>query len=169
MQASNQPVPLRAPNGLKRRGKSTFKHLTGIYSFDPGELILLTQLCRSVDRLDAIETLLARDGMLVTGEHGQVPRAHPLLSIGGNGAHGQPATGGTEVAGAPRAAAEPTAAASACDLGVQLMAHLRDDGRDDCTCGGCRITGIRNSRWERQREFRPDLPPPPPWGHTPRR
>ena len=49
------------------------------------------------------------------------------------------------------------------------MARLRDDGRDDCTCSGCAISRIRMKRWERQREFRPDLPPPEPWGHTPKR
>lgn len=47
------------------------------------------------------------------------------------------------------------------------MARLRDDGRDGCDCSGCRITGIRMMRWGRQRQFRPDLPPPQPWGHTP--
>ena len=30
----------------------------------------------------------------------------------------------------------------------------------------CRITRIRMMRWERQRKFRPDLPPPESWGHT---
>jgi hypothetical protein len=46
------------------------------------------------------------------------------------------------------------------------MAQLRDDGRGDCECSGCRITRIRMMRWERQRKFRPDLPPPESWGHT---
>jgi hypothetical protein len=49
------------------------------------------------------------------------------------------------------------------------MAQLRDDGREDCNCNGCRISRIRIARWKRQRESRPDLPPPEPWGHTPRR
>ena len=49
------------------------------------------------------------------------------------------------------------------------MARLLDDGSQDCGCFGCGITRIRMMRWERQREFLPDLPPPEPWGHTPTR
>lgn len=44
------------------------------------------------------------------------------------------------------------------------MAQLRDDGLD-CDCKGCEVTRIRMMRWERQRKFRPDLPPPKPWVH----
>lgn len=29
------------------------------------------------------------------------------------------------------------------------MAQLRDDGRQDCKCSGCRITRIRMMRWTR--------------------
>jgi hypothetical protein len=47
------------------------------------------------------------------------------------------------------------------------MAQLLDDGRDGCDCSACRITRIRMMRWKRQRQFRPDLPPPEPWGHSP--
>jgi hypothetical protein len=47
------------------------------------------------------------------------------------------------------------------------MAQLLDDGRQDCDCTGCGITRIRMMRWERQRQFRPDLPPPQPWGPRP--
>lgn len=47
------------------------------------------------------------------------------------------------------------------------MAQLRDDGRQDCKCSGCRITRIRMMRWTRLRLFRPDISPPEPWDHTP--
>jgi hypothetical protein len=46
---------------------------------DPGESVLLQELCRTVDAIDSIEAQLAADGLTVTGDRGQVPRAHPLL------------------------------------------------------------------------------------------
>jgi phage terminase small subunit len=71
--------PPRAPSGLKRRGRAIFKQITAIYVLDPGESVLLHELCRTVDRIDAIEAQLAADGLSVTGGRGQIPRAHPLL------------------------------------------------------------------------------------------
>jgi hypothetical protein len=78
--ASTQPKPPRAPNGLKGRGRSLFKAITGVYVLDPAELVLLEELCRTVDHIADIETELARDGLTVTGSRGQIPRAHPLLA-----------------------------------------------------------------------------------------
>jgi hypothetical protein len=46
---------------------------------DAGESVLLHELCRTVDAIDAIEMQLAADGLTVTGGRGQLPRAHPLL------------------------------------------------------------------------------------------
>ena len=71
--------PPRAPKGLKARGKALFREITSIYVLDPGETILLRELCRTVDRIDAMETELTRDGLTVAGGRGQIPRAHPLL------------------------------------------------------------------------------------------
>lgn len=39
----------------------------------------LRELRRTVDKIDAIDAELARDGLVVTGTRGQLPRAHPLL------------------------------------------------------------------------------------------
>lgn len=72
--------PPRAPKGLNARGKALFRQVMAIYVLDPVELVLLTELCRTVDCIDAIEAQLAADGLLVTGNRGQLPRAHPLLS-----------------------------------------------------------------------------------------
>jgi phage terminase small subunit len=74
-----QPKPPRAPNGLKRRGSVLFKQITATYVVDGAETVLLHELCRTVDRIEAIEAKLARDGLTVTGNRGQIPRAHPLL------------------------------------------------------------------------------------------
>ena len=49
------------------------------YVLDPGESVLLLELCRTVDAIDAIEAQLATDGLTVSGGRGQIPRAHPLL------------------------------------------------------------------------------------------
>ncbi|OBH26765.1 hypothetical protein A5692_26495 [Mycobacterium sp. E342] len=50
-----------------------------IYALDPAECVLLTEACKTLDRIDAIEAELARDGLTLTGSRGQLPRAHPLL------------------------------------------------------------------------------------------
>jgi phage terminase small subunit len=71
--------PPRAPKGLEATGRATFRSVLAIYVLDPGELVLLAQLCRTLDRIDAIEDALAREGLTVAGSRGQ-RRAHPLLS-----------------------------------------------------------------------------------------
>ncbi|MCV7236548.1 P27 family phage terminase small subunit [Mycolicibacterium celeriflavum] len=44
-----------------------------------GEIQLLRELCKVVDRIEELDRILAEDGLLVTGNRGQLPRAHPLL------------------------------------------------------------------------------------------
>ena len=75
-----QPKPLRAPNGLKRRGCALFKQITGVYVLDPAESVLLEELCRTVDHIADMEARLVADGLTVTGGRGQIPRPHPLLA-----------------------------------------------------------------------------------------
>ena len=79
MPASLQPKTVRAPKGLQARGKATFKRITSIYELSPSEFVLLVELCRTLDRIDAINERIAGDGLTVTGARGQLPRAHPLL------------------------------------------------------------------------------------------
>lgn len=74
-----QPQPVRAPNGLKVRGRALFKQITGVYVLDAGEMVLLHELCRTVDTIDAIESRVTADGLTISGGRGQIPRAHPLL------------------------------------------------------------------------------------------
>lgn len=56
-----------------------FREITGTYLLDSGEMVLLRELCRTVDRIDTMEAALTRDGLTVAGGRGQIPRAHPLL------------------------------------------------------------------------------------------
>jgi phage terminase small subunit len=69
----------KPPPGLKPRGRGLFKEITTIYRLDPGEIQLLIQACRTVDRIDAIDRTLAEEGLIVRGNRGQLPRSHPLL------------------------------------------------------------------------------------------
>jgi hypothetical protein len=79
MEVSNTMPAIRAPKGFKARGKATFKRITSIYELSPSEVVLLTELCRTVDRIEAINEQVDRDGLTVSGGRGQMPRAHPLL------------------------------------------------------------------------------------------
>ena len=69
----------RAPAGLGRSGRALWRNLQGEFGFAAHELAILTQVCRIVDRLDAIEAELAGATLTVEGSTGQ-PKAHPLLS-----------------------------------------------------------------------------------------
>lgn len=71
--------PPRAPNGLKARGKALFRQVMSIYVLDPAETVLLVEACKTLDRIDAMEAELSRDGLTVAGGRGQLPRPHPLL------------------------------------------------------------------------------------------
>jgi hypothetical protein len=46
---------------------------------DPGEVILLRELCRSLDRIDTLEDEIAEHGLIVRGTRGQLPKSTPLL------------------------------------------------------------------------------------------
>ncbi|MCV7309867.1 P27 family phage terminase small subunit [Mycobacterium paraffinicum] len=72
--------PPRTPNGLKTRGKALFRKVVGVYVLDPAETVLLVEACKTLDRIDAMEAELTRDGLTVAGGRGQLPRPHPLLS-----------------------------------------------------------------------------------------
>lgn len=70
------PPPDLATGG---RGRRLWRDLLGVYTFAPVELVLVHELCRSVDQIDACLTLIDRDGLVVAGSKGQVVD-HPLLS-----------------------------------------------------------------------------------------
>jgi hypothetical protein len=68
-----------APSGLGKSGRALWREVNSEFGFAAHELAVLLQVCRVVDRLDAIEAELAGADLTVTGSTGQ-PRAHPLLA-----------------------------------------------------------------------------------------
>lgn len=69
----------RPPAGTGPGGRRLWRGVLAEYGLAPHELAILTQCCRVVDRLDAIEAELAASTLTVTGSMGQL-KAHPLLA-----------------------------------------------------------------------------------------
>ena len=69
----------RAPSGLGKAGRELWRDIMAEFGLAPHELAILVQVCRIVDRLEAIEAELAAAPLTVAGSTGQ-PRAHPLLA-----------------------------------------------------------------------------------------
>lgn len=69
----------RAPSGLGKAGRALWRETNAEYGLAPHEAAILVQVCRIVDRLDAIEAELSGGELTVLGSTGQ-PRANPLLA-----------------------------------------------------------------------------------------
>ena len=69
----------RAPSGLGQAGRALWREVNREFGLAAHESAILVQVCRIVDRLDAIEAELAGAELTVPGSTGQ-PRAHPLLA-----------------------------------------------------------------------------------------
>jgi hypothetical protein len=69
----------RAPSGLGKAGRALWREVMAEFGLAPHESAILVQVCRCLDRLDAIEGELAGAPLTVEGSQGQ-PRPHPLLS-----------------------------------------------------------------------------------------
>jgi hypothetical protein len=69
----------RAPSGLGKGGKALWRAVNAEFGLAPHESAILVQVCRCVDRLDAIEAELSGATLTVEGSTGQ-PKAHPLLA-----------------------------------------------------------------------------------------
>jgi CelD/BcsL family acetyltransferase involved in cellulose biosynthesis len=69
----------RAPSGLGASGRALWRDINREYGLAPHESAILVQVCRTVDRLDAIEAELATAPLVVPGSTGQ-PVRHPLLA-----------------------------------------------------------------------------------------
>src|SRR5260221_12584674 len=67
------------PAGLAQSGRALWRETLSEYGLNPAESLMLTQLCRAADRLDAIETELSGADLTVEGSTGH-PVAHPLLA-----------------------------------------------------------------------------------------
>jgi hypothetical protein len=70
---------VRAPSGLGKAGRALWRDLMAEYGLNPVEAAILVQVCRCVDRLEAIEVELAGMPLVMAGSMGQ-PRCNPLLA-----------------------------------------------------------------------------------------
>lgn len=69
----------KAPAGLAGRGRKFWREACAKYEFDRQEVELLVEVCRSLDRLDALDALVAEQGQTVTGSTGQTV-LHPGIA-----------------------------------------------------------------------------------------
>jgi phage terminase small subunit len=73
---TNRP---RAPEHLGDAGRRMWRQMIAAYSYDAGELELLTGLCEQADRLDQAREAVRRDGAFVQGRDGL--KEHPALAV----------------------------------------------------------------------------------------
>lgn len=69
----------RAPAGLKARGRRFWRETLAVYELTDSELSLLTEVCRTMDNLDALADVIATDGATTVGSQGQTV-VHPALT-----------------------------------------------------------------------------------------
>ena len=65
----------RPPKGAGTAGRRLWRAICGEYELEEHERALVTALVRQVDRLDALEDLVAAEGLMLTG-HG-TQKVHP--------------------------------------------------------------------------------------------
>jgi hypothetical protein len=63
------------PKGTKANGAKLWRDIVGRYELEEHELALLREMVRTVDLLDALNALVAVEGLVVAGPHGSKP--HP--------------------------------------------------------------------------------------------
>jgi hypothetical protein len=68
------PAP---PKGTGVNGAKLWRDLLGKYEFEQHELALLSEMVRTVDLLDQLAAIAAREGLMVEGPHGSKP--HPAV------------------------------------------------------------------------------------------
>ncbi len=69
----------KPPRGLAARGRAFWRDVAAVYELERPHLEVLREVCRLLDRLDALAAVVARDGEVVRGSTGQ-PRLHPALA-----------------------------------------------------------------------------------------
>lgn len=69
---------LSVPDGLGSRGRARWEEVTSTYDLSGSEVVVLTQLCRLLDRADQLARVLAAEGLAVEGSAGQT-RVHPAV------------------------------------------------------------------------------------------
>ncbi len=69
----------RAPQGLGSRGRRLWRSVTRDFEPSASELELLTEACRCLDRVEALEQAMQGAPLTVAGSRGQIV-AHPLAA-----------------------------------------------------------------------------------------
>lgn len=75
MTTTKPPPP---PKGAGPSGKKLWKAVHDDWTLEAGEVILLTEACRTVDALDELQKSVDTEGAIVPDRFGS-PRAHPAL------------------------------------------------------------------------------------------
>jgi hypothetical protein len=75
MTAEKIPAP---PKGTKAEGAKLWRDVLGRYELEQHEMALLREAVRTVDLLDALAAIAAREGLMVKGPHGDKP--HPAVT-----------------------------------------------------------------------------------------
>jgi DNA-binding transcriptional MerR regulator len=78
-QAAGLTVLTVRPTGLGKRGKAFWEHATSVLIWDQHETELLTQVCRLLDRADALQAAIAEHGVLVPASRGGL-RPNPAIA-----------------------------------------------------------------------------------------
>lgn len=73
------PPDPRPPKGLTARSRRLWRESTAALVFEPAELVVLEQLCRTVDLIAAADASIVRDGLLLQGRFGL--RSNPATTI----------------------------------------------------------------------------------------
>ncbi|HEY4269974.1 MAG TPA: P27 family phage terminase small subunit [Galbitalea sp.] len=69
--ATQQTAEPRPPRVLGRRGAALWRKLVAKYEFDPQEIELLLETCRTLDRIDDLEKSVSENGVMIEGSQGQ--------------------------------------------------------------------------------------------------
>lgn len=67
------------PKGLGRRGRAFWKELQGELEFDAAATQTLVEACRTLDRLEELDAVIAAEGVTSTGSMGQTV-VHPAVA-----------------------------------------------------------------------------------------
>ena len=74
MAKSDVPAP---PRGTRVNGRKLWGDVLSKYELEQHELALLGEMVRTVDLLDQLAAIVAREGLMVQGPHGSKP--HPAV------------------------------------------------------------------------------------------
>ncbi|WP_061962281.1 hypothetical protein [Demequina flava] len=75
MTSENDPQP---PAGLRDRGERFWTRTLEYFDLEPGEIELLTEIARALDRLTDLDEAARRDGTMIESSQGM--RLHPAIA-----------------------------------------------------------------------------------------